>query len=56
MLVLTRRENESIFIGDDIEVKILKTGKDTRVGVNAPNNVNIVRKEISHIAPSIGEK
>lgn len=47
MLVLSRRINESIIIGDDIEIKILKVeGKTVKIGISAPKSVKIYRKEI----------
>ncbi len=47
MLVLTRKENESIVIGNNIEIKIIKTenGK-VKIGIEAPKNVEINRKEV----------
>lgn len=47
MLVLSRRVDESIIIGDDIEIKILRTrdGK-VRLGIKAPEGVSVHRKEI----------
>jgi carbon storage regulator len=48
MLVLTRRVGESILIGDDIEVKVSEIGGgQVRLSMIAPNEVPIVRKEIS---------
>lgn len=47
MLVLTRRANESIVIGDDITVTILAvTPGGVRVGIDAPRDKRINRKEI----------
>lgn len=47
MLVLTRKPNQSIQIGDDIEIKILAIeGEQIKIGINAPRNVDIHRKEI----------
>lgn len=47
MLVLQRQRNESIMIGDDIEIVIVRlTEKSVRLGVKAPPNVTIHRKEI----------
>ncbi|MBU9711761.1 carbon storage regulator CsrA [Evansella tamaricis] len=47
MLVLTRKWNESIKIGDDIEVTILGVeGDQVKLGINAPRNIDIHRKEI----------
>ena len=47
MLVLTRKENESIMIGDNIEIKILDVRENqVRVGVDAPREITVHRKEI----------
>lgn len=47
MLVLTRKKNESIVIGDNIEITIVDIqGDQIRIGINAPKNVSIHRKEI----------
>jgi carbon storage regulator len=47
MLVLTRRENESIMIGDDIEVKLLDVkDKQVKLGIVAPRHVNVHRREV----------
>lgn len=47
MLVLSRKEDQSIFIGEDIEVTILEI-KDgnVKIGIEAPDNIKIYRKEI----------
>ncbi len=48
MLVLSRKENESIVIREDIEVRILHIqGNNVKVGVIAPKNVPIYRKELT---------
>jgi carbon storage regulator len=47
MLVLSRRETESILIGDDIIVTIERiNGKRVSVSITAPDEVNIVRGEL----------
>ena len=47
MLVLTRKLNESIMIGDDIELTVLSVdGDQIKLGINAPKQVDIHRKEI----------
>lgn len=47
MLVLTRRENESLMIGDNIKLTILAVkGGQVRVGIDAPKHVSIHRQEL----------
>jgi carbon storage regulator len=47
MLILTRRVNESIIIGDDITITILDvSGQHVRIGINAPDEVAVHREEI----------
>ncbi|MEH7225054.1 carbon storage regulator CsrA [Bacillus sp. JJ1566] len=47
MLVLTRKVNEAIQIGDDIEITILSVqGDQIKLGINAPKHVDIHRKEV----------
>lgn len=48
MLVLTRKENESIIIDGGIVVTVLSTKKGKmKLGIEAPKEVNIVRAEIA---------
>ena len=47
MLVLTRKTNQSIMIGDDIEVSVLAVARDKiRLGITAPREVPVFRKEV----------
>lgn len=47
MLVLSRREEESIIIDDTIEIKIVGIKQDqVKIGIIAPKNVKIFRKEV----------
>lgn len=47
MLVLTRKIKESIMIGNDIEITVLAVdGDQIKLGINAPKQVEIHRKEV----------
>jgi carbon storage regulator len=47
MLVLTRKTGEAIQIGDDIEITVISiAGDKVKIGISAPKNVDIHRKEI----------
>jgi carbon storage regulator len=47
LLVLTRKKDETIIIGDDIEIFIVDVGDDrVKIGINAPKHVRIMRKEL----------
>lgn len=51
MLVLTRRLDESILIGDDIEIKVVQVRGSgdqavVRLGITAPKHVSVLRKEV----------
>lgn len=47
MLVITRKLNEAIVIGDGIEVQVLRHGRDgVRLGITAPPHVAVHRREI----------
>lgn len=47
MLVLTRKPNQSIMVGDEIEISVLSVvGEKVRIGINAPHDVPVYRKEI----------
>lgn len=47
MLALARKVNQSIMIGNDIEVTLLEIkGDQIKIGINAPKSVPIYRKEI----------
>ena len=49
MLILTRRINESLVIGDDVTVTILGVkGNQVRIGVDAPRDVSVHRKELAY--------
>jgi len=47
MLVLSRKLNETIKIGDDIELRVLEIKNDTvRLGIEAPKSIEILRGEL----------
>lgn len=47
MLVLSRQLNEAITIGDDIEISVIEIkGGKVRIGINAPRNIAVYRKEV----------
>jgi len=48
MLILTRRENESILMADgQIEVKVIEVrGKQVKLGIDAPESIDIQRMEL----------
>lgn len=47
MLVITRKRDEAIVIGDGIEIRVLRVGKDgVRLGITAPGDVAVHRQEI----------
>ncbi len=47
MLVLTRKTNQSIMIGDEVEVSVLAVmGEKVRIGIQAPRSVPVFRKEV----------
>ncbi|MFO7569598.1 MAG: carbon storage regulator CsrA [Smithellaceae bacterium] len=51
MLILTRKQGESITIGEDVKITILDVkGKYVRVGVEAPKSLAVHRLEISPVA------
>jgi carbon storage regulator len=50
VLVLTRRVNQSIVIGDDIVVTVLEVrGDHVRIGISAPRDVVVDREEVSKL-------
>ena len=52
MLVLSRKTNERILIGDDIAITIVRIGPNSvRIGIEAPKGMNILREELCNFAP-----
>jgi carbon storage regulator len=46
MLVITRKSKQAIMIGDDIEVSVSIVGEKVRIGIQAPRDIPVFRKEI----------
>ena len=47
MLILSRKINEKIMIGDDISISIIEIrGDQVRIGVDAPKSVKVFRQEV----------
>ena len=47
MLVFTRRRHEAIMIGEGVEVRVLRVGKDSvRLGIVVPPDVRVSRREV----------
>lgn len=50
MLVLARKQGESLMIGDNIEIQIIEIrGDQVKIGVNAPRDVNVYRREVFNL-------
>lgn len=48
MLILRRKKEESILIGDNIRITILECGTDgVRIAIDAPRQISILREELS---------
>jgi len=51
MLVLTRKQSETIHIGDDIVIKVIQTGRGSiKIGIEAPTAIRILRGEVAEAA------
>jgi carbon storage regulator len=47
MLVLTRKTNESIIIGDDVKVTVVEVkGEQVKLGISAPKRISVHREEV----------
>lgn len=47
LLVITRKKGESLLIGDDIEITVVKVDEGSvKLSISAPKNVTILRKEL----------
>jgi carbon storage regulator len=47
MLVLSRRPNENLIIGEDIQIRVLSiSGNQVRIGIEAPKEISVHREEV----------
>ena len=57
MLVLSRNRDQSIMIGDDVEITIVDVrGSVVRLGITAPKSIPVHRREIYDVIQRMGEK
>ena len=55
MLILSRKTNQKILVGDDIELTIIEIrGDQVKVGINAPSSVKVFREEIQPALKQMG--
>jgi carbon storage regulator len=53
MLVLTRKKNEVIQIGQQIVIKVISTGRGkVKLGIDAPANIRVLRAELAKLVPA----
>jgi carbon storage regulator len=56
MLVLSRKVGESILIGEDISVTVVRIGPaGVRIGIDAPNDLVVVREELTAETVAVGQ-
>lgn len=54
MLVLTRKENETIQIGDSIVIKVIQTGRGKcKIGIEAPGHIRVMRGELGAVVETL---
>jgi carbon storage regulator len=47
MLILSRKKNQAIMIGDEIELTVIEIqGDQVKIGIKAPKNVSVYREEV----------
>jgi len=53
MLILTRKKNETIFIGDGVSITVLRvSGSKVRLGISAPKELRVMRIELENREPA----
>jgi len=57
MLVLTRKQDEMIQIGDNIVIKVISTGRGKcKIGIEAPSDIRVVRGELSPLVEQFAKR
>ena len=57
MLVLSRKLDDEIWIGNDISIKIVNIGKGmVKIGINAPKNIEVLRGELKKEIENINKQ
>jgi len=57
MLILSRKQEESILVGSNIKIKVLSIEKgNVKLGIDAPNDVSILRQELTEAVSEINKK
>jgi len=57
MLILSRKQEESILVGSNIKIKVLSIEKgNVKLGIEAPNDVSILRQELTEAVSEINKK
>ena len=57
MLVLSRKANQSIQIGDDVVVTVVRiAGGEVRIGIEAPPHVPIIRRELTELSATQADR
>lgn len=57
MLILSRKQDDSVMIGEDIEIKIISIDKGSvRLGFSAPNHLVILRGELKEAVANINKQ
>jgi len=57
MLILSRKQEESILVGSNIRIKVLSIEKgNVKLGIEAPNDVSILRQELTEAVSEINKK
>ena len=57
MLILSRKQEESILVGDNVKIKVLSIEKgNVKLGIEAPSDISILRQELTEAVSDINKK